>query len=105
MPKSSLSLIKVSLSFCLCSDWLVGVKKLGPINGIDLFGRVPHDDWLFKTSNLISKDFLKPSIVEAVKNELPIVLENFRRRQRVDNLFLMGKIGIFAFVLANALGF
>ena len=33
------------------------------------------------------------------------MLENFRRRQRVDNLFLMGKIGIFAFVLANALGF
>lgn len=81
-----------------------GVKKLGPIQGIDLFGRVPHDEWLFKTSNLVSKDFLKPSIVEAVKNELPIVLENFRRRQRVDNLLLMGKIGIFAFLLANALG-
>ena len=32
-------------------------------------------------------------------------MENFRRRQRVDNLMLMGKIGIFAFLLANALGF
>ena len=78
MPKSSLSLIKVSLSFCLCSDWLVGVKKLGPINGIDLFGRVPHDDWLFKTSNLISKDFLKPSIVEAVKVGIPPLLHSHK---------------------------
>ena len=46
---------------------IIGIKKLGPIQGIDLYGRIPYDEWLFKTSNLISKDFLKPSIVEAVK--------------------------------------
>ena len=49
----------------------IGIKKLGPIQGIDLYGRVPHDEWLFKTSNLVSKDFLKPSIVEAVKVYFP----------------------------------
>lgn len=47
------------------------------IVGFDLFGRMPHDDWLFKTSALIDKNFLKPTIVEAVLREMPDVCRHY----------------------------
>lgn len=34
--------------------------------GWDLYGRVPHDEWLFATHKLVDKDILKKSFVEAV---------------------------------------
>ena len=34
-----------------------------------------------------------------MQNELPIVLENFRRRQRVDNLLLMGFVSTHIYIL------
>ena len=40
------------------------------INGWDLYGRVPHDDWLFRTKALMDSNLLKRSIVESVSNFL-----------------------------------
>jgi hypothetical protein len=36
------------------------------IKGWDLYGRVPYDDWLFKTSSLLDPNLLKMSMVESV---------------------------------------
>ncbi len=35
-------------------------------SGWGLFGRMPHDDWLFTTERLIDKNLLKKTLVEAV---------------------------------------
>eukprot|EP00981_Chlorochromonas_danica_P012213 scaffold4658_cov229-Ochromonas_danica.AAC.4 len=35
--------------------------------GWDLYGRVPYDDWLFKTDRLLDPNLLKRSFVEAVR--------------------------------------
>jgi hypothetical protein len=46
-------------------------KKMEPIrqiNGWDLYGRVPHDDYLFSTRNLINPNLLKPTLIESVNN-------------------------------------
>lgn len=66
-------------------------KAAADIKGIDMYGRVPHDDWLFRTSSLIDSGLLKQSIVEAVQRELPEVLGTFRRRKRIDEALLVFK--------------
>jgi hypothetical protein len=52
-----------------------------------LYGRVPHDDWLFTTARLASPSLLKRSIVEAVGAEIPYVLPNFKRRRILFQVF------------------
>mmetsp|Transcript_708 Transcript_708/g.817 ORF Transcript_708/g.817 Transcript_708/m.817 type:complete len:275 (+) Transcript_708:121-945(+) len=59
---------------------------LGKIVGWDLFGRVPHDEWLFTNKALTSPDLLKRTFLEAVTTELPIVLGNLQRRKRVKEI-------------------
>jgi hypothetical protein len=57
------------LSFLMLSTFFVNNARAAfgsAIRGWDLYGRVPYDDWLFKTENLISSDLLKRSYVEAV---------------------------------------
>lgn len=46
------------------------------VKGWDLFGRVPNDDWLFKTSSLLDPNLLKRSMVEAVSH-LSYVIHTF----------------------------
>ena len=60
------------------------------VKGWDVFGRVPHDDWLFTNWRLTDPDLLKRSIVESVQSELPDVLGNFRRRKRISELSVLG---------------
>ena len=59
----------LSLSiFTFGSKAIAGVPGSSiPTKGWDLYGRVPHDDFLFSTSALISSKLLKRSIVEAVR--------------------------------------
>lgn len=59
---------------------------LGKIVGWDLFGRVPHDEWLFTNKALTNPDLLKRTFLEAVTTELPIVLGNLQRRKRVKEI-------------------
>ena len=60
------------------------------VRGWDVFGRVPHDNWLFTNWRLTDPDLLKRSIVESVQSELPDVLGNFRRRKRISELSVLG---------------
>ena len=66
------------------------VSSVNKVKGWDLFGRVPHDDWLFTNWRLTDPDLLKRSIVESVQSELPDVLGNFRRRKRISELSVLG---------------
>ena len=66
------------------------VSSVHKVKGWDLFGRVPHDDWLFTNWRLTDPDLLKRSIVESVQSELPDVLGNFRRRKRISELSVLG---------------
>jgi len=54
------------------------------IRGFDLFGRMPYDDFLFSTSRLVDPNLLKRSFVEAVVQELPDVLGNFKKRKQLS---------------------
>jgi hypothetical protein len=42
---------------------------LKSVKGWDLFGRVPHDDWLFTTRALTDKSLLKRSFLESVSGD------------------------------------
>ena len=68
--------------------------------GWDLFGRVPHDDWLFSNWFLTDRHLLKRSIVESVAAELPYSIGMFNRSKRVDEVATLFKcIGIFGVIL------
>jgi hypothetical protein len=73
------------------------------VKGWDMFGRVPHDEWLFSNWRLTDPDLLKRSIVESVVSELPDVLGNFKRRKRLNELVIIGQgLGYFAVAAALA---
>lgn len=52
----------------------VPVLKSASVKGWDLFGRVPHDDWLFTTRALTDKSLLKRSFLESVRLYLVYVM-------------------------------
>lgn len=82
------------------SSFLAAVDK---VKGWDMFGRVPHDDWLFTNWRLTDPDLLKRSIVESVVSELPDVLGNLKRRKRLNELMIIGQgFGYFAVAAALA---
>jgi hypothetical protein len=45
-----------------------------PTYGYDLYGRIPHDDYLFTTERLINPDLLKPTLIESVGYRFPFFL-------------------------------
>ena len=82
----------------------MSVCKVLAANGAvvwDLYGRVPHDDWLFNMWTLTSPNLLKKSIVEAVVEEMPDVLLNIKQRKRINEfLVLLGGFAYFAVGIA-----
>ena len=56
------------------------------IKGWDLFGRVPHDDWLFSTYRLTNPNILRQSFTEALTTELPTAMYAFRRRKTIQEV-------------------
>lgn len=44
------------------------------VNVYDLYGRVPHDNWLFTTWRLTDPNLLKRSYVECVSNPIQIFI-------------------------------
>ena len=77
-------------------------NKLMTIKGWDLFGRIPHDNWLFTNWRLTDPNLLKRSIHESVMTELPDVLDNFKRRKRISEISVLGT-GLGYFVGAVAI--
>ena len=70
------------------------------IKGWDLYGRVPNDEWLFSNYALTDPDLLKRSFVETVVQELPQVLDNFKRRKRINEIASIASgLGYFALVM------
>jgi hypothetical protein len=81
MGKTIAAVSAFVLSFC--------VKKANAadaIKGWDLYGRVPHDDWLFSSWRLTNPRILRSSLTESITNELSTVLYAYRRRKRVMEL-------------------
>uniref|UniRef100_A0A7S0XDE2 Uncharacterized protein n=1 Tax=Chromulina nebulosa TaxID=96789 RepID=A0A7S0XDE2_9STRA len=79
------------------------ISQSSTINGWDLYGRVPFDDFIFKTSNLIDNNLLRRSMTEAILEEIPYALPHFRRRKRIYEIMTSLKslsvlvIGFFLF--------
>lgn len=70
------------------------------IKGWDLYGRVPNDEWLFGNYALTDPNLLKRSFVETVVQELPQVLDNFKRRKRINEISsIVSGLGYFAVVM------
>ena len=83
----------------VAASWLTffakKVNAADAIKGWDLYGRVPHDDWLFTTWRLTNPDILRSSMTEAIANELPTALYAFRRRKRINELATtFGGVGV-----------
>jgi hypothetical protein len=82
----------------------VNGAKAAKIKGWDVYGRVPHDDWLFSNWKLTNPNLLKMSLPEALAIEVPIAISNFRRRRRMvefNRTFLTMSgliIGLFAVI-------
>lgn len=73
------------------------VNAADAIKGWDLYGRVPHDDWLFTTWRLTSPNMLRSTMTEAIANELPTMLYAYRRRKRLNELVTtFGGVGVVA---------
>ena len=67
------------------------------IRGWDLYGRVPNDEWLFSNYALTDPNLLKRSFVETVVQELPQVLDNFKRRKRINEILnIVSGLGYFS---------
>lgn len=78
----------------------VFAASIETIKGWDLYGRVPNDDWLFNTWRLTDPSFYKRSLAETLKEELPVVLSNFRRRKRIDEIVgMFSGLAVFAVVM------
>ena len=75
------------------------IATAGKVKGWDLYGRVPHDDWLFTNWRLTDPNLLKRSLAECIRSELPDVLDNFRRRKRINEIAAVCR-GVGYFVLA-----
>lgn len=75
------------------------IATAGKVKGWDLYGRMPHDDWFFTNWRLTDPNLLKRSLVECVKAELPDVLDNFKRRKRINEIAATCR-GVGYFVLA-----
>jgi hypothetical protein len=75
-----------------------GVKR--KVHGIDLYGRMPHDGWLFSTWTLTDPNLLKRSFVETVVSEIPECLGAFERRKAIMELkaFALGGLGFMSFI-------
>jgi hypothetical protein len=76
------------------------IATASKVKGWDLFGRVPHDEWMFTTWRLTDPGLLKRSIVESVVSELPDAFGNFKRQKRIHEIAAMGK-GVGYFVLVG----
>lgn len=76
------------------------ITTAGKLKGWDLFGRVPHDDWIFTTWRLTDPSLLKRSLVESVVSELPDVFSNFKRNKRISEIAATGR-GMGTFVLVG----
>ena len=70
---------------------LAATTTINKISGWDLFGRMPLDDWLFRTWALCDPNLLKKSYVEAIVFELPDIMANFKRRKRINEIITLGK--------------
>lgn len=66
------------------------------IKGVDLYGRMPYDEWLFSNSRLVDPKILKRSFVETIVQELPDVIGNFKRRKQFSELsVILSGLGYF----------
>jgi len=73
------------------------IAAVESVRGWDLYGRLPHDDWLFSTFLLTNPKILRSSFSESLANELPIALYAYRRKKRLSELFsALGTVGTFA---------
>jgi len=67
------------------------------IKGWDLYGRIPHDEWIFNMWTLTDPNLLKRSFVEVIVNELPDVFINMKQRRRFNELVtILSGFGYFA---------
>ena len=67
------------------------------IKGWDLYGRIPHDDWIFNMWTLTDPNLLKRSFAEVIVNELPDVIINMKQRRRFNELITISSgFGYFA---------
>jgi hypothetical protein len=67
------------------------------IKGWDLYGRIPHDDWIFNMWTLTDPNLLKRSFVEVIVHELPDVIINMKERRRFNELVtILSGFGYFA---------
>eukprot|EP01041_Mallomonas_annulata_P011079 gene11079-23163_t len=67
------------------------------VKGWDLYGRVPNDDWLFSNWRLTDPNMLKRTLTETLRDELPSVFGNFKRKKRIHELISLGQgVGYFA---------
>lgn len=79
---SCLGLPKVALAL---------VTDASKIKGWDIYGRVPNDDWLFSSWRLTDPNLFKRTLAETVKDELPSVFGNFKRRKSIMELMKASK--------------
>jgi hypothetical protein len=64
----------------------MGTRSSSTLKFWDLYGRVPHDDWLFKTSRLAHPDILRQTFTESLQSELPVMLYAYRNRKLICEL-------------------
>lgn len=86
-----MTLIKPNKVLAAITTSTTTTTTLNKISGWDLFGRMPLDDWMFRTWALCDPNLLKKSYVEAIVFELPDVMANFKRRKRINEILTLGK--------------
>lgn len=80
------TILVISSVMLVLSRSIKNVMAANNIKGWDLFGRVPHDDWLFSTYRLTNPNILRQSFTEALTTELPTAMYAFRRRKTIQEV-------------------
>lgn len=83
----SLSLLVLIVAVAKPKQALAAVGgSSGLMKGWDIYGRIPHDNWLYSMWTLTDPNLLKRSIVESVTYEMPYALYNLNKRKRIDEV-------------------